>query len=50
MDQLGERLERDRREAFDKRVRANQYEVLAKQLRREADEIDRLAELARMQR
>lgn len=50
MDKLGERLIRDREKILDLRTRADQAEVTARKLRREADEIERLSELSRFER
>jgi hypothetical protein len=47
MDALGKRIERDRAEAAQKRREADEKEKEAVKLRRDADEIDRLCELAR---
>lgn len=48
MDKLGERLIRDRDLVAEKRSLADDFERKAKRLRSEADEIERLAELARL--
>lgn len=50
MDDLGKRLIKDRETAEAWRQEANRLEHRAKALRRDADELDRLAELARLQR
>lgn len=50
MGKLGERLIRDREKILDLRTRADQAEVTARKLRREADEIERLSELSRFER
>lgn len=47
MDALGERILRDQTEAAKKRSQANLLELEAAKLRREANEIERLLELAR---
>lgn len=47
MDALGERLIRDEAAIKEKRDAADFYERKAQQLRREADELERLKELAR---
>lgn len=47
MDDLGKRLIRDWEVIAQKRARANELEKEARTLRQEADEIQRLAELAR---
>lgn len=47
MDKLGERLQRDRQLVMEKRMAAEKLEREARRLRREADEIERVAELAR---
>lgn len=49
-DALGARLIRDREESRQKRMRADRLEREARILRRQTDEIDRLAELARFER
>lgn len=50
MDALGERIIRDQEAIRSKRADADRYEKLARELRREADEIARLMELARWER
>lgn len=50
MDELGKRIERDRAEIYAKNAEAERLEHRAKTLRREADEIERLLQLARLQR
>lgn len=50
MDELGNRIIDDRDAARIKRALADKFEREAKQLRREADEIERLLEIAREQR
>lgn len=47
MDKLGERIIQDQSEVAKKRSEANQLELQAARLRREADEIERLLNLAR---
>jgi len=47
MDQLGQRIIRDKAEAMQKRMEADRLEAQAKILRRDADEITRLLEMAR---
>lgn len=47
MDNLGDRLIRDQERIREKRKLAAEYERLALLLRNEADEIERLAKLAR---
>lgn len=49
MDKLGQRIEKDRAAINRKRRSADNYEETAKRLRREADEIERLLELARQE-
>lgn len=47
MDKLGQRIIDDMSTIFVKRVEARELEQRAAQLRREADEMERLLELAR---
>lgn len=47
MDQLGQRIINDQAAIRQRRDRANELELEAARLRREADEIERLMELAR---
>jgi hypothetical protein len=50
MDELGQRIIRDTEAIAAKRDRASQLEAEARKLRRDADEMERLLELARFQR
>lgn len=50
MDQLGQRIVKDKAEAMQKRMEADRLEAQAKLLRRDAAEIERLLELARLPR
>jgi len=47
MDELGERIIRDKATVLEKHKLADELEKQAAHLRREADEIERLLELAR---
>lgn len=47
MDQLGQRIVKDKAEIMQKRMEADRLEARAQILRREAIEIERLMELAR---
>lgn len=50
MDHLGQRIIRDRETIVTKRAQADSYLLTAARLRREADEIERLLEQARIER
>jgi hypothetical protein len=50
MDELGNRIIADKAQAAYNRAQADVLEKKAKALRQEADEIERLLELARLQR
>lgn len=50
MDELGQRLINDRAAILERRQRASELEKEAGRLRREADEIERISELSRLQR
>lgn len=50
MDKLGDRIVADKAQIASNRTRADLLERQAAALRREADEIERLLELARLQR